>query len=133
MITEARRWIGEYLTALDAVRSQTLESCPELGGDLSQIVRLVRLRTWEKVGELTRGIEYRVHGDGCLFVLEGGYEVDVDFVDGMETFDSWRIWKFVQSVTGQNDLTVDEIAYECSRLAREGGIRRLRDGWYIPA
>ncbi|MFJ8600714.1 DUF6896 domain-containing protein [Streptomyces shenzhenensis] len=55
------------------------KSLPDLGSILDLIVRRVRAGHLPKDGAVANGIEYSVHGNGCLFVSTDGHEIDVDF------------------------------------------------------
>lgn len=50
-------------------------------------------------GDLGKGIEYQLHGIGCLAVFPGGREVDFDFGPGgrFDGLDLWRLGIFANS------------------------------------
>lgn len=45
-------------------------------------------------------VQYSFHGAGCLTRWPDGSVVDFDFPFGIEHLDTWKLWRFVESVDG---------------------------------
>jgi hypothetical protein len=84
-----------------------------------------------KDGELANGIEYSVHGNGCLFVSVDGHEVDVDFLaNGTPVFDAWRIERFSLSRGVAPVSTAEELTRECHLMVSSGTLEEVSKGWF---
>lgn len=131
MMSNASTVVAEYVEALARVQSEVLRSIPDLGSSLAAIVRRVRAHELSKSGSTSGGIEYAVHGTGCLFVSSDGREIDVDFLaDGTPVFDSWRIKRFSLSRGFASKVTADELIQECRRMASSGTLEEVSEGWF---
>ncbi|MFG6294167.1 DUF6896 domain-containing protein [Streptomyces rochei] len=130
-MSDASAEVAEYVEALAAVESAVLRSIPDLGASLASILAHVRAGRMPKAGELSTGIEYLVHGNGCLFVSNDGREVDVDFLaDGTPIFDAWRINRLALSRGSSFRVAADEIVRECRKAVSSGLFEEVTDGWF---
>jgi hypothetical protein len=131
MMSHASTEVTQYVEALARVQSEVLQSLPDLGSSLAVIVRRVRTGQLSKSGSISGGIEYAVHGNGCLFVSSDGHEIDVDFLaDETPVFDSWRIKRFSLSRGFASKVTADELIQECRRMASSGTLEEVSEGWF---
>ncbi|MFC7304180.1 DUF6896 domain-containing protein [Streptomyces monticola] len=88
----------------------------------------------EKAGRIREGVEYHVHGSGCLFIESSGAEVDVDFLEeGTEVFDAWRVRRLSISVGEESTESLEEIVSACRSLVALGRLSELRNGWFSTA
>lgn len=123
--------VAKYVEALACVQSEVLQGLPDLRSSLASIVKHVRVGHMPKHGEIAGGIEYSIHGNGCLFVSNDGHEVDVDFLaDGTPVFDSWRIERFSLSRGIASRATAEELTRECRLMASRGGLEEVSEGWF---
>ncbi|MFF3733643.1 DUF6896 domain-containing protein [Streptomyces sp. NPDC002476] len=123
--------VAEYVKALARVQSEVLQNLPDLGSSLASILRRVRAGQLPKDGELANGIEYSVHGNGCLFVSVDGHEVDVDFLaNGTPVFDAWRIERFSLSRGVAPVSTAEELTRECRLMVSSGTLEEASGGWF---
>ncbi|MFE2305379.1 DUF6896 domain-containing protein [Streptomyces sp. NPDC059431] len=131
MMSNASAEVTEYVETLARVQAEVLRSLPDLGSSLAAIVRRVRTGQLSKSGSISGGIEYAVHGDGCLFVSSDGQEIDIDFlIDGTPVFDSWRIERFSASRGIASKVTGDELTQECRLMASSGTLEEVSEGWF---
>ncbi|GGV50095.1 hypothetical protein GCM10010495_79810 [Kitasatospora herbaricolor] len=131
MTSDASGEVKGYLEALARLRAAFAEGCPDLGSSLALVAKRARARELAKSGELSGGIEYSVHGSGCLFTDPSGYEIDVDFLgDGTEVFDSWRIRRFSLSRGIEFPAGQDELTRECRRMVMIGVLGEPVEGWF---
>jgi hypothetical protein len=122
--------IEEYLQALIRVRS-AVQRCHPRGQGLASIPHLYRSGALKKVGRVQDGIEYSVHGSGCLYIESSGGEVDIDFLEeGVEIFDAWRVRRFSVSLGEDPSGGLDEIVSECRNLVSLGRLFEPRSGWF---
>lgn len=122
--------VRRFAAALDRTRARLFDAYPDLSGvrDLMGAVRTAR--TLPRQGRSSTGVEYSVHGAGCLMIDEQGRRVDVDLVDGVEAFDAWRI-RFFLGADSAEHLSDAELIGACSYLAGLGELREVRAGhWY---
>jgi hypothetical protein len=123
--------VVEYVEALARVQSEVLRSLPDLGTSLASIVRRARAGQLPKDGAIASGIEYSVHGNGCLFVSADGQEIDVDFlVNGTPVFDAWRIKRFSSSRGVTPGCTAEELIRECRLMVSSGALEEANEGWF---
>lgn len=124
--------VERYLEALSRVRDAVRRAHPDAQG-LVRIFQLYRSRVIGKTGVVIDEIEYDVHGAGCLFIEDGGAEIDIDFLEGgAEVFDHWRIRRFSVSVGAEFDGSPEDIAAACRKLVSLGRLTEPRNGWFSP-
>lgn len=130
MTGQPLREVEAYLQALSRVRSAA-QRC-QLGGEgLVSILHLYRSRALEKTGRIQEGLEYNIHGFGCLFIEASGAEVDVDFLeDGTEIFDAWKIRRLSISLGEESSESLDELVATCRNLVSLGHLSEPRSGWF---
>ncbi|EHR61178.1 DUF6896 domain-containing protein [Saccharomonospora cyanea] len=130
MTSQPLREVEAYLQALSRVRSAVQRFHPG-GQGLASILYLYRSRALEKAGLIQEGIEYNVHGFGCLFIESSGAEIDMDFLEeGTEIFDAWRIRRLSVSLDEEPLESLDEIVAECRNLVSLGRLLEPRSGWF---
>ncbi|MFC8171930.1 DUF6896 domain-containing protein [Streptomyces sp. NPDC057325] len=123
--------VAEYVKALTRVQSEALQNLPDLGSSLASILRRVRAGQFPKDGKLANGIEYSVHGNGCLFVSVDGHEIDIDFLaNGTPIFDAWRIERFSLSRGFAPVSTAEELTQECRLMVSSGTLEETSGGWF---
>ncbi|MFD4218227.1 DUF6896 domain-containing protein [Streptomyces griseus] len=123
--------VAEYIKALTRVQSDVLQNLPDLGASLASILRRVRAGQFPKEGKLANGIEYLVHGSGCLFVSVDGHEIDVDFLaNGNPVFDAWRIERFSLSRGFTPVSTAEELTRACRLMVSSGTLEEASRGWF---
>ncbi|MEU4476353.1 hypothetical protein [Micromonospora sp. NPDC023888] len=119
--------VRRYAAALRRIRSRLFDAYPDLG-DVKDLMAAVRhKKTLPREGTSSTGVEYSIHGAGCLMIDEQGRTVDVDLVDGVEAFDAWRINWFLGE---QSDAqpSVEELRTACSHLASTGELLEVQAG-----
>nr|WP_251060023.1 hypothetical protein [Streptomyces sp. ISL-100] len=92
--------------------------------DMLALAHLGRISRRGQVGEY----EYVVHGVGCRLVGPDGAEVDVDFVDGTEAFDFWRLRRYGESLSPPTAPPPEELLAAISSLTPL--ITEVRPGWF---
>ncbi|MFE7130734.1 DUF6896 domain-containing protein [Streptomyces sp. NPDC057638] len=132
MMSDTSAEVQAYVAALSRVQLRALQGLPQLNSRLAQIVQYVRAGRMSRSGFIEdSSIEYAVHGNGCLFVTEDGWEVDVDFLpDGRSAFDAWRIQRFSASRGVVLRAPQDQLTQECRRLAHSGQLEERGVGWF---
>ncbi|MFI6700574.1 DUF6896 domain-containing protein [Streptomyces sp. NPDC050509] len=130
MTGQILREVEAYLQALSRVRS-AVQHCHPGGQGLASILHLYRSRALEKAGHIREGVEYNVHGSGCLFIEASGAEVDVDFLEeGTEVFDAWRVRRLSISLGEESTESLDEIVPACRSLVSLGRLSEPRSRWF---
>jgi hypothetical protein len=99
-------------------------------GQLSDILPKARQGQIARSGRSQSGIDFEVHGAGCLMVDQSGREVDLDFMpDGTVVFDAWRVNRFLGSL-GCGGQDQGKILDACRRMVRESILREPRPEWF---
>jgi hypothetical protein len=128
MTSEPVSEIEAYLKALSLVRGTVQRHHPE-AQDLISLFRLHRSRAVEESGSIF-DIEYTFHGSGCLFTDANDAEIDVDFQNGREIFDAWRVRRFSTSTGIELPASLEDILNACRFLAAQGRLSESRTGWF---
>ncbi|MFE5952612.1 DUF6896 domain-containing protein [Streptomyces massasporeus] len=128
MTSDAVSEIEAYLQALSRVRGTVQRHHPG-ARDLIGLFSLHRSRAAEKSGSIF-DIEYTFHGSGCLFIDANDAEIDVDFQNGREIFDAWRVRRFSTSAGIERQASLEGILNACRFLVTQGRLSEPRTGWF---
>lgn len=106
--------------------------------DPGTALQVLRERTWSgevpRVGTLAGGHEYAVHGRiGVCLSWPSGVEVDVDSVDGVDTFDPWKLRWFGQFGVDP-PVNVDVAVAQCllDTMVEEGSLTMAGSYYVVP-
>ncbi|MFR9728860.1 DUF6896 domain-containing protein [Saccharopolyspora sp. MS10] len=123
--------VRAYLDAVDAGTREIVSPCPG-AANLRDVVELAMEKKIRRKGRLGSGVEYSIHGVGCLFVGVNGAEADVDvdfFDDGARVFDVWRLSMFFETSGGGISPGSERIQESCAELI-DRGVLQSRGRWY---
>ncbi|MEU9985175.1 hypothetical protein [Streptomyces sp. NPDC050856] len=126
----ARDLVLGYVEALNTVDEAMRAAIPSLErlADVLGLVRSRRIISWSgQVGTYS----FKVHGAGCLFVSDNGTEIDVDFADGSEIFDLWRLRWYGRSLPEPVDVTDEDLLSAVRSL--HPLLSDVRPGWFSVA
>jgi hypothetical protein len=130
-MSEAECQVRAYLDAFRRLKGEVMESWPDRGGNLMSIASAVRSGQLERSGVISSGIEYLIHGNGCLLVDSNGAEVDFDFrPDGIEMFDPWRVRRYVESFGESASADLNSILLACQGMVASGDLDEPQFGWF---
>jgi hypothetical protein len=122
--------VRRFAAALDRTRTRLFDAYPDLSGVRDLMVAVRSAGTLPREGRSSTGVDYSVHGAGCVMIDEQGHPVDVDLVDGVEAFDAWRIRQFLGAERAEHP-SLEELSTACSYLSRLGEVREVKAGrWY---
>ncbi|MEU1652733.1 DUF6896 domain-containing protein [Streptomyces pristinaespiralis] len=115
-----------FLSALETASAELREALP-------QVERMADMLTLARSGQIGRegragGYAYSVHGAGCRLTGSDGVEVDVDFVDGAEVFDLWRLRRHGQSLSPPAAPPPEQLSAAIGGL--DDLLIEVRPGWY---
>ncbi|MDQ0840861.1 hypothetical protein [Streptomyces sp. V1I6] len=121
-----RAMVLDFVAALETAGTELREALP-------QVERLADLLALARSGQIGRrgragGYEYSVHGAGCRLTSSDGVDIDVDFVDGAEVFDLWRLRCYAQSLPTPADPPPEDLLAAISSL--DGLLTEVRPGWF---
>ncbi|MGV9270661.1 DUF6896 domain-containing protein [Kitasatospora sp. NPDC003701] len=113
-----------FVRDLGAAGTAMREAFPALER-LADVLVLARSGQISRSGEAGR-YSYLVHGAGCRMTGPSG--IDVDFVDGAEAFDFWRLRCYGQSLPTPVDPTAEELRAAVENL--KDLLAEVRPGWF---
>lgn len=127
---DAPMYVAHFLEAFRLFSSSVLSNLPQLSG-LSDVIREVREGRIPRRDTLTGGLQYQVHGMGCVMIGADGAIVNVDFLaDGRAIFDASRLEDFIRSTNPGISVSRVELLAGCQLAVREGLVGEVREGWF---
>ncbi len=127
---DAQMHVMHFVEAFRLFSSSVLSSLPQLSS-LSDVVREVRVGRIPRRDILSSGLQYQVHGMGCVMIGADGAIVNVDFVaDGRAIFDVSRLEDFIRSTNPDISVSRVELLAACRLAVREGLVAEAREGWF---
>jgi hypothetical protein len=122
--------VAHFVEVFHLFSSSVLSNLPQLSG-LSDVVREVRGGRIPRRDVLTGGLQYQVHGMGCVLIGPNGAIVNVDFLaDGRAIFDASRLEDFIRSTNPGLSVSQVELLAACRLAVREGLVSEAREGWF---
>jgi len=123
--------VAHFIEAFHLLSSSVLLSLPDLSG-LSDVVRAARGRQIQRQGVLEGGLQYQVHGMGCVMIGADDAIVNVDFLpDGRAIFDVTRLEDFIRSTDRDSSVSRAELLAACRLAVSEGLVGEASGDWFV--